>query len=130
MNPTLQRETFVTSRLLEYFTQSELAMQIGHGLHRWPLALAKELVDNGLDACESAGISPEITLSIQQDALVISDNGPGISPEIVARSLDYTVRVSTNSRYVAPTRGQLGNALKTVWAAAFVVDGDRDTAAR
>ena len=39
----LQRETFVTSRLLDYFTPSELAMQIGHRSALWPLALGKEL---------------------------------------------------------------------------------------
>jgi DNA topoisomerase VI subunit B len=120
--PPLQRETFVTSRLLEYFDKDELEMQIGHERALWPLALSKELIDNGIDACESAGIPPEIRLSLRDDSLVVEDNGPGLPAEIVARSLDYAVRVSTNTRYVSPTRGQLGSALKTVWAAAFVAN--------
>ena len=32
------------------------------------------------------------------------------------RSLDYLVRVSDKSYYISPTRGQLGNALKCLWA--------------
>src|SRR3954466_9123481 len=98
-------------------------MQIGHRRGMWPLALGKELVHNGLDACEAAGIAPLVTLSFQADALVVEDNGTGLPETIIERSLDYAVRVSTNSRYMAPTRGQLGNALKTVWAAPFVIDG-------
>src|SRR5205807_337463 len=40
-----------------------------------------------------------------------------------ARSLDYNRRVSDKVHYVSPTRGQLGNALKCVWAAPFVAGG-------
>ena len=120
--PSLQRETFVTSRLLEYFDVDELAMQIGHEQALWPLALSKELIDNGIDASESAGIAPEVRLSIRDDTLTVEDNGPGLPAAIVARSLDFGVRVSSNSRYVSPTRGQLGHGLKTVFAAAFVAN--------
>ena len=37
------------------------------------------------------------------------------------RSLDYLVRVSDKAHYVSPSRGQLGNALKCVWAAPYVM---------
>jgi DNA topoisomerase VI subunit B len=53
----------------------------------------------------------------------VEDNGPGLPVETLTGSLDYTQRVSTNTYYVSPTRGQLGNALKTVWAAPFVATG-------
>jgi len=122
--PSLQREMFITSRLVEYFDAGELEMQIGHGQTLWPLALSKELIDNSLDASESSGIAPEVRLSLRDGCLTVEDNGPGLPAEVVTRSLDYAVRVSTNSRYVSPTRGQLGNALKTVWAAAFVATGE------
>src|SRR5262245_11420346 len=39
--------------------------------------------------------------------------------------LDDAVRISDKSHYVSPTRGQLGNALKCLWAAPFVVSGER-----
>jgi len=39
------------------------------------------------------------------------------------KSLDYMVRVSDKTYYVSPTRGQLGNAPKVIWAAPFVATG-------
>src|SRR5262249_37667549 len=59
------------------------------------------------------------------DVLVVRDNGPGLSQELVSKILDYSSRTSTKSHYVSPTRGQLGNALKCAVAAPFVVDGTR-----
>ena len=52
----LERTTFETNRELEFFSEKELSMQIGHGRDLWPVALTKELIDNALDACETAGI--------------------------------------------------------------------------
>jgi DNA topoisomerase-6 subunit B len=47
------------------------------------LTATKEAVDNSLDACEEAGILPELDIAIEEKAedrfrLVITDNGPGI----------------------------------------------------
>ncbi len=124
MPQTLERTTFHTSRLLEFFSEKELQMQIGHDKAQWPLALLKELIDHALDACETAGIAPEITVTIEQDAISVQDNGPGLRVETLERSLDYLIRVSDKSQYVSPSRGQLGNALKCVWAAPYVVSGE------
>lgn len=121
----LERTTFTTSRLLEFFTVEELRMQIGHGQPAWPVALLKELLDNALDACEAAGIAPEITVTVTHDSFTVQDNGPGLPAATLKRSLDYTVRVSDKAHYVAPTRGQLGNALKCLWAAPFVATGQQ-----
>jgi len=82
---TLERTTFATSRLLEFFTEKELSMQIGHESDWWPLALLKELVDNALDACEMAGESPVIEVDLTEDTLSIRDNGPGIPAATVER---------------------------------------------
>ncbi|QIO22731.1 DNA topoisomerase VI subunit B [Haloarcula sp. JP-L23] len=45
----------------------------------------KEAVDNALDACEEAGIKPDIYVEIQEAGdyyrLVVEDNGPGITKE-------------------------------------------------
>ncbi len=57
--------------------------------------------------------------------MVISDNGPGIAPETVAGILDYTSRTSSREAYVSPTRGAQGNALKTILAMGFALDGER-----
>jgi hypothetical protein len=108
---------------MEFFTPKELTMQIGQHTRGWPIALVKELIDNGLDACEKAGVSPVLCVAIEPDAVSVVDNGPGLPEEVLRRSLDYTLRISDNSHYVSPTRGQLGNALKCIWAAPFVADG-------
>lgn len=117
---TLDRTTFETSREMEFFTESELRMQIGHAPRRWPVALVKELIDNALDACETVGTGPEIAVRISENTVEVSDNGPGLPADTLRRSLDYMTRVSDKTHYVSPSRGQLGNALKCVWAAPFV----------
>ena len=122
MNTTLERATFETNRALEYFSEKELTAQIGFERDLWPLAILRELIDNSLDAAESVA-APEITVSTLDDLIVVADNGPGIPATIIERSLDYLVRVSNKAYYVSPTRGQMGNALKVVWAAPFVSTG-------
>lgn len=123
-NRKLSRTVFETSRLQEYFSKRELQMQMGAEVSRWPLMLMKELIDNALDACEDAGVMPEISVCLEDDAVSVQDNGPGLPAEILERSLDYGIRVSDKSYYVSPTRGQLGNALKCVWAAPYVASGE------
>jgi DNA topoisomerase VI subunit B len=89
------------------------------------LVLVKELLDNALDACEEAGIAPKLDVSVDACGLTILDNGPGIPPEVVKDLLDYSVRVSSREAYVSPSRGAQGNALKTVVAMPYVINGDR-----
>jgi DNA topoisomerase VI subunit B len=91
---TLDRTTFQMSRLFEFFSEKELQMQIGFAMGGWPIALLKELIDNALDACETAGIRPEIEVTLEPDALSVQDNGPGLPTATLDRSLDYLVRVS------------------------------------
>jgi DNA topoisomerase VI subunit B len=124
MPQTLERTTFHTSRVLEFFSEKELQMQIGFVKEQWPVALVKELIDNALDACETLGILPDITVMLEPDALSIRDNGPGLPVATLERSLDYLVRVSDKAHYVSPSRGQLGNALKCLWAAPYVARGE------
>lgn len=123
MTIPLKRTTFTTKRELEFFSAKELNMQLGHSRAMWPKALLKELIDNGLDAAELAGVAPKMTVTLTADSFSVLDNGSGLPIDTLERSLDYLVRVSDKSYYVSPTRGQLGNALKCVWAAPFVADG-------
>jgi DNA topoisomerase VI subunit B len=122
--PELVRQVFTTSRELEYFTETELVAQTGYRKEEWwPGVLTKELVDNGLDVCEQAGIAPEIRVEFSGGTLTVSDNGPGIPPEVVERVLDFTTRTSDKAGYVSPMRGAQGNALKTVLAIPYVLSG-------
>ena len=124
MTEHLNREIFITNRSLEFFSEKELSMQIGFSKELWLIALLKELIDNGLDSCETAGILPEIEVTVSEDSISVKDNGPGLPEETLMKSLDYMIRVSDKNHYVSPSRGQLGNALKCVWAAPFVMNGE------
>jgi DNA topoisomerase VI subunit B len=122
--PLLKRTTFKTSRLAEFCSEKELINQTGHDVEDWPLVAAKELVDNAIDACEEAGTAPVIRVEVADDKIIIADNGPGLPPGTVEDILDYTARVSSREAYVSPTRGLQGNALKTILAMAFALDGE------
>lgn len=121
----MERETFTTSRELEFFSSSELRAQIGYEPSQWAIALLKELIDNALDVCETMGKPPVIGVELDQDYFAVSDNGPGLPESVLKASLNYGARVSDKQNYVSPSRGQQGNALKTLWAAPLVLDGER-----
>jgi DNA topoisomerase VI subunit B len=122
---SLARATFKTSRLLDFCSEKELVAQTGHRPAQWPLVVLKELVDNALDACEEAGIAPNIAIAVDKAGITVSDNGPGLPAETVKGVLDFAARVSSREAYVSPTRGAQGNALKTIVAMPFVLDGGR-----
>ena len=125
-NARLNRQTFSTSRELEYFSESELTTQTGYSRKDWwPGVAAKELVDNALDACEQAGTPPRIEVDFQGDSLTVVDNGPGLQLEMLERILDFGSRTSDKAAYVSPTRGAQGNAFKTVLAIPFVLGGGK-----
>jgi DNA topoisomerase VI subunit B len=123
-NQSLQRETFKTSRLLDFCSQKELIAQTGHAVSAWPVVALKELLDNAIDACEDAGIPPKVAVTVDTSGISVTDNGPGIPPDTVNGVLDFAVRVSSREAYVSPTRGAQGNALKTLVAMPFVLDGE------
>ena len=63
------------------------------------LTTVKEAVDNSLDACEEAGIVPEIWVHIESTAnnrykIGIQDNGPGISQKAASQLFEpfFTTR--------------------------------------
>jgi DNA topoisomerase VI subunit B len=120
----LDRTTFATSRLLEFCSEKELIAQTGTPVKDWPVYLLKELIDNALDACEEAGRTPDITIEVGDGKIVITDNGPGIPVDTVKGILDFDVRVSSREAYGSPTRGAQGNALKTILAMPFALDGN------
>ena len=119
----MTRTAFSVSRAAEFFSEKELQMQMGAGRDSWLTMLLKELVDNALDACEAQGVTPTIGITVTDDHIQVQDNGPGVPAATVAASLDYLTRTSSNNLYVSPSRGQLGNALKCLYAAGFVAHG-------
>ena len=125
MSRVLERTALRTSRLLDFASEKELVAQTGHQRSAWPLVILKELADNAIDACEEAGIAPEVTVTVNDSGIIVADNGPGLPTGTIDGVLDFTVRISSREAYVSPTRGAQGNALKTVVAMPFVLDGER-----
>lgn len=119
--PKLTRVAFRVSRLMEFCSERELTNQTGHSVYEWPLVVAKELIDNALDACEEAEVAPEIAVTAEPDAIIVEDNAGGIEASTIESVLDYTIRVSSREAYVSPTRGAQGNALKTILAMGYVL---------
>lgn len=121
----LERITAEISRAAEYFSVRELQAQTGRPASEFAVVVLKELADNALDAAETAGIAPEITMDVAKVGgvyqITVADNGPGIDPATVRRILDFAVRVSNKSVYRSPTRGAQGNALKTVLGIPFAL---------
>src|SRR5215218_6451606 len=130
----LERTTFEFSRAREYFELKELSTLTGQEPETFAAVVLKELVDNALDGCEMAGVAPYITVEVDGDIAVdreirmsVTDNGGGIPPEVVAKVLDYNIRVSDKSAYRSPTRGAQGNALKAVVGIPHALGGQEPT---
>ena len=116
--PRLERTVFEASRAAEYFDARQLSALTGVPQEEFTSVCLKELIDNALDACETARAAPEVGLEVWDEGgllrLAVSDNGPGMPPEVVRKVLDYGIRVSDKAAYRSPTRGAQGNALKTI----------------
>jgi len=71
----------------------------------------KEAVDNAVDACEEAGILPEITVEISHRhgniLVVVEDNGPGIVEDQIARIFGKLLYGSKFHK-LSQSRGQQG----------------------
>ena len=78
----LDRTIFSTSRAAEYFRVKELEKMTGQPREKFADVVIKELKDNALDACEAAGVAPEVGIetSVVRGYIIIkvADNGPGI----------------------------------------------------
>src|SRR5687768_14170700 len=105
---TLHRPMFTRGRAAEYFDADELEAQTGRPRREFAAVCLKELVDNALDAAETAGVAPEVGILaiVGRDCvgLTVADNGPGLAPETVARILDFDTRTSDKAAYRSPTR--------------------------
>ncbi|MFJ9523375.1 ATP-binding protein [Kitasatospora sp. NPDC101801] len=114
----MPRTVFSTSRTAEFLDWRALQSQTGQVRERFGDVVIKELLDNALDAAESARVAPEIGLTVSwaDDVarVCVSDNGPGIPAAVIERILDFTRNVSDKESLRSPTRGMQGNAFKTL----------------
>lgn len=83
-----------------------------YGKQRTLTTIVHELVTNSLDACEEAGILPEISISISEIGeeyyeISVMDNGPGIPESKIGSALGKLL-AGTKFHRLVQTRGQQG----------------------
>lgn len=104
---TRQREISVS----EFFTKNRHLLGFDSPLKAL-LTAVKEAVDNSLDACEEAGILPEVWVELVPTAadhfrMVVEDNGPGIVSEQIGKVFGKLLYGSKFHK-LAQSRGQQG----------------------
>ena len=124
--PKLHRTTFSQSRAAEYLDLGTLQKLTGRTVDDFWRVVVKELLDNALDAAETAGVAvPHVRVRGWPDGrflvLEVHDNGLGIPAGVVERALDFSTLTSDKALYRTPTRGQQGNALKTIFGMPYAL---------
>jgi len=127
-----------SSSTAEYFAKN--LQQVGFSSPtKAVLTTLKESVDNSLDACEEAGILPEIIVTVNKIGagaskssdlveITVEDNGPGIDPDDLAKVYGEYLASSKFGRGQC-TRGQqgIGISAATTWAQLTNATGVRVT---
>ena len=95
----------------EFFTKNRHLLGFDSPLKSL-LTAVKEAVDNSLDACEEAGIPPDVLVELHELAenryrMVVEDNGPGILPEQVGKVFGKLLYGSKFHK-LSQSRGQQG----------------------
>lgn len=103
----MQREISIS----EFFTKNRHLLGFDNA-SRSLLTSIKEAVDNSLDACEEAGILPDIKVVIEQQSetrykMLVEDNGPGIVKDQVPKVFGKLLYGSKFHR-LRQSRGQQG----------------------
>ena len=115
------------SSTAEYFAKN--LQQVGFSsATKAVLTTLKESVDNSLDACEEAGIAPDIKIRIKKEgagsskntdliSIVVEDNGPGLEEKNIQRVFGEYLASSKFGRGRC-SRGQqgIGISAATTWA--------------
>ena len=104
---------FKEHSVAEFFKKNQQMLGFS-GKTRSLTTIVHEYVTNSLDACEEAGILPDITVSIEEldkDAgkykVIAEDNGPGIPEKHLGKALGQMLAGTKFHRY-AQQRGQQG----------------------
>lgn len=115
------------SSTAEYFAKN--LQQVGFSSPvKAVLTTVKEAVDNALDACETAGILPDVTVTIRKKGsgsqrntdlieIIVQDNGPGLNQEDLAKVFGEYLASSKFGKGQC-SRGQqgIGISAATTWA--------------
>jgi DNA topoisomerase-6 subunit B len=95
----------------EFFTKNRHLLGFDSPLKALMTAV-KEAVDNSLDACEEAGILPEISVILEQTAekrfrMIVEDNGPGVPDTHIGKIFGKLLHGSKFHK-LSQSRGQQG----------------------
>ncbi len=127
-----------SSSTAEYFAKN--LQQVGFSSPlKAVLTTLKEAVDNSLDACEEAGLLPDVSVQISKIGsgaakntdlveIIVDDNGPGIDPDDLAKVFGEYLASSKFGRGQC-SRGQqgIGISAATTWAQLTNASGVRVT---
>jgi len=102
---------FKEHSVADFFKKNKQMLGLS-GKQRTLTTIIHELVTNSLDACEEAGILPEIEVSLSELGseyyeISVVDNGPGIPEDKVASALGKLL-AGTKFHRLVQTRGQQG----------------------
>jgi len=113
----------ILSRRLDedYFRVNGLQRLTASSSKDFDRVIMRELIDNALDACEAAGVKPEIRVSIERrrevTVLSVRDNGTGLSREDIEKLINFDRLASSHHYLKEPSRGVLGYGWKIVLGA-------------
>jgi DNA topoisomerase-6 subunit B len=102
---------FKEQSIAEFFKKNR--QMLGYsGMVRSLVTIVHEYVTNSFDACEEAGILPDIHVQISQTGenrykISVADNGPGIPKEFIGKALGTILAGTKFHRYIQQ-RGQQG----------------------
>ena len=115
------------SSTAEYFSKN--LQQVGFSSPlKAVLTTLKEAIDNSLDACEVAGILPEISVEIKKLGIgstkntdlvkvIVEDNGPGIDPDDLAKVFgEYLASSKFGKGQCSRGQNGIGISAATTWA--------------
>ncbi|MEM4554682.1 MAG: DNA topoisomerase VI subunit B [Candidatus Anstonellaceae archaeon] len=104
---------FKEHSVAEFFKKNQQMLGFS-GKTRSLTTIVHEYITNSLDACEEAGILPEITVAIREIDkeggrynIIVEDNGPGIPEKHIGKALGQMLAGTKFHRY-AQQRGQQG----------------------
>ncbi len=102
---------FKEHSIAEFFKKNK--QMLGYaGMVRSLVTVVHEYITNSIDACEEAGILPDISVRLAQTGenkyrVTVSDNGPGIPKKFVGKALATILAGTKFHRYIQQ-RGQQG----------------------
>jgi hypothetical protein len=102
---------------------STLAQKAGVSRDRLGAVVAKELVDNALDAVEGCADAEVRIGLLEEDTFYVEDSGAGIDPASLAELFSIRRPLTTSKLLRLPTRGALGNGLRVVAGAVLASGG-------